>query len=122
MDLLFEAAGEYASLSTSPFVGQQSQREVLAAVGNTIVRLDAYTSETISTVSLAAWAPIIACTALPDGAILVALADSSLLLIPRECLNANGLKSIPWPIQPLGLLLTKDTVIVTCKRQLYCTI
>lgn len=123
MELLFESTGDFRFLSCSSNQSKSStEHDIVAVAGKSIVIVDSESCETLLTINMASWADILSCVRLHDGSLLVALADSSLLLIPVGCANTSSLKNIKWPTQPIGLLALSTSVIITCAYNILCEV
>ena len=125
MALLFDSAGDLRDIRHSSFnissLATPSD-DLIVAVTKSIVRLNSQTCEIMQNINVSPqMTDIVAAISLPEQATLVALADSSILYVPKNTITTSDLAPLPWPIQPLSLQsLSSSSILVTCKNNTLC--
>ena len=115
MEQIFESFGEFSLITTTLL---KHEIYMLAIVGTNIVYFNIDQPESTCTISMSSWPQITSCIFLPDKSILVALNDSSLLLIPNGVISTVNLQPVKFRIQPIGLIHNhyNGTIIVSCDK------
>lgn len=111
--------GEFRCLSMFRSI---DRHEYFSVIGKSILCYSASDGENKAIISATSLPDIRACASMLNGEILLVLGNSSIMLVPAGATMTSSLRSVVWPVQPCGVQVLAQTVLITCEKNLLCEV